>query len=176
MYCPPTFHNNVDKSYSKEKLIEAWESIYEQTSLKKLKYKISFTGGEISVNKDFLPFVEWLSSNYKNDIFKILVTTNGSASYRYYFGLFKFVDNISFSIHSEHIDEKKFFNTIIKLKNSITADKFLHVNIMNEFWNKDRIIKYVKICNQNKISYSINEIDYSVQTRTFPINKGKLNL
>lgn len=176
MYCPPTFHNNVDKSHSKEKLIKAWQSIYEQTSLKKLKYKISFTGGEVSANKNFLPFVEWLTSNYKDVIFKILVTTNGSASYRYYYDLFKLVDNISFSTHSEHINEQKFFNTIIKLKNSITPDKFIHVNIMNEFWNTDRINEYVKICNQNKISYTINEIDYSVQTRTFPIFKGNLNL
>lgn len=176
MYCPPTFHNKIDKSHSKEKLITAWQSIYEQTSFKKLKYKISFTGGEVTTNKNFLPFVEWLIANYKDVIFKILVTTNGSASYRYYLDLFQLVDNISFTVHSEHINEQKFFNTIIKLKKTISDDKFLHVNIMNEFWNIDRINEYIKICKQNKISYTVNQIDYSVQTRTFPIHKGKLNL
>jgi MoaA/NifB/PqqE/SkfB family radical SAM enzyme len=176
MYCSPAYHNDTDGYHSLEELQQAWISLYSQSDARKLKYKIGFSGGEPTVNKNFLPFVKWLRSNYSNNIAKILVTTNGSANLRYYLRLYKYVDNISFSVHSEHIDENKFFDMVTALKNSIEPDKFIHVNIMNEFWNQDRIKQYEKVLNSNNISYNINEIDYSYKTRSIPIFKGKLNL
>lgn len=176
MYCPTAYHNDTDGYHSLEKLQQAWASLHAQSAARNLKYKIGFSGGEPTVNKNFLPFVEWLRSNYTNDIAKILVTTNGSANLRYYLKLYKYVDNISFSTHSEHINENKFFAMVAALKNNIGSDKFIHVNIMNEFWNQDRIEQYEKILNSNAISYSINEIDYSYKTREIPIFKGNLNL
>ena len=175
MYCSPEYHNDTDTAHSLDQLQQAWVSLHSQVSQRKLKYKIGFSGGEPTVNKNFLPFVKWLRSNYANDITKILVTTNGSANLRYYQTLYKYVDNISFSTHSEHMDETKFFDMIVALKNKITPDKFLHVNIMNEFWNQDRIEYYKKILTENSISYTLNEIDYSYKTRNIPIFKGKLN-
>ena len=176
MYCSPEYHNNTDESHSLEKLQKAWLSLYSQSSARNLKYKISFSGGEPTVNKNFLSFIQWLRSEYKDNIAQIIVTTNGSANLRYYLRLYKYVDNISFSIHSEHIDESKFFNMIKALKDSILPNKFIHVNIMNEFWNQDRINHYEEILNSYNVSNSINEIDYSYQTRSIPILKGKLNL
>jgi hypothetical protein len=117
-----------------------------------------------------------LRENYNNHILKLLVTTNGSATLKYYTNLYQSIDNISFSVHSEHVNEQEFFDMIVALKNSIATDKFLHVNIMNEFWNQDRILLYQKLLNKHNISYNINEIDYSLQTRSIPIIKGKLNL
>lgn len=176
MYCSPEYHNNTDEMHSLEKLQKSWISLYSQTLERKLKYKIGFTGGEPTVNKNFLPFIQWLRSNYNNEIAQILVTTNGSANLRYYQRLYKYVDNISFSIHSEHVDEDKFFKMVIALKNNMLPNKFIHVNIMNEFWNQERIDYYKKILDSNSISYSVNEINYAYQTRSIPIFKGKLNL
>ena len=150
--------------------------IYEKTKHTELPYKIAFTGGEVTSNKNFLPFVEWLRVNYADKIFMLLVTTNGSATFKYYSNLFKSIDNISFSVHSEHIDEQKFFNMIIDLKKSIDSDRFLHVNIMNEFWNQDRIVAYCKLLTEHGISHNVNEIDYELQTRKVPLFNGKLNL
>ena len=176
MYCGPQWHDDHSKHKSLDELKANWIGIYEQSQYLGLLYKISFTGGEVTGNRDFYPFVKWLRENYGNRIKKLLLTTNGSATYKYYVKMFEVMDNISFSVHSEHIDEQKFFDTVIKLHSTIARDKFIHVNIMNEFWNQDRILMYERLLKQHKISYNVNKIEYSYQTRTIPIMKGNLNL
>lgn len=176
MYCDSEYHNSTDTHHTLEELKDYWNDIYKNTCHRNLKYKISFGGGEVTTNKDFLPFAIWLKEQFGDKIDKLLLTTNGSAGLQYYKNLLVAIDNISFSVHTEHINEKKFFNTVVELHKEISIDKFLHVNIMNEFWNSDRIPKYEKILKDNGISYSINEINYSTQTRKIPIFKGKLNL
>lgn len=176
MYCPSKWHDRNGKQHDLSTLQSAWESILNRTSHQNLPYKISFSGGELTTNKNFLPFVQWLRQQYNDKLFSILLTTNGSASAAYYAKLFDVVNSISFSLHSEHVDEQKFFNNVINLKNAVASDRFLHVNLMNEAWNQHRIPEYVKILKNHNISYSINEIDYTLQTRSIPIFKGHLNL
>ena len=175
MYCPTYLHDDISANKSFEELQTNWIKIFEATKQKNLKYKISFSGGEVTINKNFLPFLEWFTSNYQPYIGKILVTSNGSASYRYYSNLLKHIDNLSLSVHSEHVNEQKFFETVIKLQADYKNKKFIHVNLMNEFWNQERIKYYENICKKYHISYSVNEIDYSLKTREQPIMKGKLN-
>jgi len=175
MYCPDKWHNGKNQ-YTLIQLQQYWIDIFNKTKDQQLKYKIAFTGGEATTNKDFIKFLEWLQKNYKNYIHMILLTTNGSASINYYKKLFKVVNNINFSFHSEHADEKKFYEKIIKLKYFIAnTDNFIHVNIMNEKWNQHRISLYTDVLNRYHISNSINEIDYALKTREFPIMKGKSN-
>lgn len=175
MYCSPEWHNNSSPHHTLETMQTVWKNIFSKTEHLNLPYKISFTGGELTTNKDFLPFVIWLRENYNQKLFKVMLTTNGSASYRYYYEMFKNIDNISFSVHSEHIDENKFFNKVTRLHQSIPKDKFIQVAIMNEFWNQDRIPNYIRLLEENNVSYTVNQIDYTFQTRTIPIMKGKLN-
>lgn len=176
MYCPPSLHDSTSRHPSLALLQQRWQSIYSKTSDKNLPYKISFTGGEVSVNKSFLPLVRWLRDNYQNNIAKILVTSNGSANLGYYNRLFALIDNLSLSFHSEHADEQKFFDLTLSLHQNLLPGKHLHVNIMNEHWNQDRIPFYCKLLEEHNISHNVNQIDYSLQTRPVPIMKGKLNL
>jgi hypothetical protein len=176
MYCPATWHNADGKQHSLIELQNAWHNIFSKTKNHNLPYKILFTGGEVTVNKHFLPFVSWLRKNYNNQIFKILVTTNGSASANYYFKMFESIDNISFSVHSEHINEQDFFQKMITLKQLLPANKFMHVIIMNEFWNQDRIKMYKQKLDQHSISYSVNQINYTLKTRAEPVIQGRLDL
>jgi MoaA/NifB/PqqE/SkfB family radical SAM enzyme len=176
MYCPTSLHDNHSKHASLDLLKQRWQSIFSKTAHKNLPYKISFTGGEVTVNKSFLPLLRWMRENYQPNIAKILVTSNGSASLNYYTKLYALVDNLSLSFHSEHADEQKFFDLVIKLHQDLLPDKHLHVNIMNETWNQHRIPAYQKILDQHGISNAVNNIDYSMQTRSFPILKGKSNL
>lgn len=176
MYCSPQWHDNTSKHKSLAELQQNWIEIFNKTNQKNLQYKIAFTGGEVTANKDFLPFLEWLRDNYNKYLSQLLITTNGSATADYYKKLFLVVDNISFSTHSEHINEQKFFDMVIELKNTIDKTKFIHVNIMDEFWNRDRIPAYEKILQHNSISYNVNQVEYAHQTRTIPIMKGNLNL
>jgi hypothetical protein len=176
MYFPNSLHDNHSKHASLDLLKQRWHSILSKTSHKNLQYKLSFTGGEVSVNKNFLPLIQWLRENYHGSIAKILVTSNGSASLNYYTKLYALIDNLSLSFHSEHADEKKFFNLVIKLHQNLLPSKHLHVNIMDETWNQHRISMYQKILDQHSISNATNSIDYSIQTRSIPIMKGKPNL
>jgi MoaA/NifB/PqqE/SkfB family radical SAM enzyme len=176
MYCSPNWHSDTGSFKSLDELQQAWLEIFNKTKNLKLPYKIAFTGGELTANKNFLPFVTWLRSNYAEYLFKVLVTTNGSASTRYYQKMFKAVDNITFSVHTEHINEQKFFDMILNLSKNLPDGRFLQVAIMNEYWNQDRIPMYVKLLDDNNVSYTVNEIDYKYKTRENPIFLGKLNL
>ena len=176
MYCPPGLHDDHSKHASLDILQQRWQSVFDKTAHKNLPYKISFTGGEVSVNKSFLPLLRWMRENYQSNIAKILVTSNGSASLNYYTKLYALIDNLSLSFHSEHADEQKFFDLAINLHQNLLPGKHLHVNIMNETWNQHRIPSYQKILDQHNISNIVNNIDYSKQTRSFPIMKGKTNL
>lgn len=166
----------TSRPHDLETMQRAWKNIYEKTRHRGLPYKISFTGGEVTANKNFLPLIEWMRTTY-DDIGMIVVTTNGSASLNYYKKLCGLVEAISFSTHSEHMDEKEFFSKIERLDPlMLRPAKSLHVNVMDEFWNRERIVLYKKWLEDRGISYSINEIDYKHQTRTIPIFKGKSNL
>ena len=176
MYCPTSLHDNYSKHASLDLLKQRWQSIFSKTARRNLLYKISFTGGEVTVNKSFLPLLRWMRKNYQDNIAKILVTSNGSASLNYYTKLYELIDNLSLSFHSEHADEQKFFDLAIKLYQNLLPGKHLHVNIMDELWNQDRIKLYQKILDQYDISNAVNNIDYSMQTRSIPIMKGKINL
>ena len=176
MYCPTSLHDDHSKHAPLDQLKQRWQSIFSKTVHKNLPYKISFTGGEVTVNKSFLPLLQWMRKDYQANIAKILVTTNGSANLNYYTKLYALVDNLSLSFHSEHADEQKFFDLAIKLHQNLLPGKHLHVNIMNETWNQHRIPAYQEILEQYGISNAINSINYSKQTRSFPIMKGKANL
>ena len=103
MYCPEMYHNTTDKDLTLAEFQTHWKRIVEKTQHTKLKYKLTFTGGEVTINKNFLPFLTWLANNYKEQISECGFTTNGSASKRYYLDA---IDNsiisfISFSTHTE---------------------------------------------------------------------------
>lgn len=176
MYCPTELHDATSRPHDLETMQQVWLNIYKKTQHKNLPYKISFTGGEVTANKNFLPLVEWLRHNYA-DINMILLTTNGSASQQYYKKLAAVVDSISFSTHSEYMDEQRFFDTVLAVDQlMIRPAKSVHVNIMNEHWNQDRVKAYQQWLTQHNISYSVNEIDYTKATRTVILNKGVKNL
>jgi molybdenum cofactor biosynthesis enzyme MoaA len=157
-YCLPEWHDTTSKPHDLATLKTAWNNIRVKTQHLGLEYKISFTGGEVTANKNFLPFLEWLRSEF-SDIAMIVMTTNGSAGSNYYTKLSKVVNAISFSTHSEFMVEDEFFNKAIQLnKLMIRPEKSFHVNIMDEAWNQEAIKRYKVILETNNISHSVNKI------------------
>ena len=176
MYCPTELHDSTSRPHDLATMQQVWRNIHNKTQHKNLPYKISFTGGEVTANKNFLPLVEWLRTNYP-DIAMILLTTNGSASQRYYEKLSGVVDSISFSTHSEYMDEQRFFNIVVAVNQlMVRPAKSVHVNIMNEHWNQDRIKLYQKWLTNHNISHSVNTINYTTATRTYILDQGVKNL
>jgi MoaA/NifB/PqqE/SkfB family radical SAM enzyme len=175
MYCPANWHDNTTPHRGIVTLKNAWKKVYDETKHKNLKYKIAFTGGEVTANKSFLPFVQWLNLNFP--IHSLLITTNGSAGLNHYKKLAKELSSISFSTHTEFIDEQKFFSKAKELnKLMFKTKKSFIVNIMNEYWGHDRIKLYKEFCEKNSIAYTVNEIDYHKKTRDFIKKEGKHNL
>jgi MoaA/NifB/PqqE/SkfB family radical SAM enzyme len=181
MYCPEILHNNTDKDLTLAEFQIRWQKIVEKTQHTKLKYKLSFTGGEVTINKNFLPFLKWLDDNYKEQISECGFTTNGSASKKYYLNAIDIgiINFISFSTHSEFFNEKKFFDTVIEVnKKSRRLKKSIHVNVMNEFWNEDKSKIYSDFLTKQKINNSINVIYYKHKIRDtvrFNSNKKEFN-
>ena len=123
-----------------------------------MPYKIGFTGGEVTANKSFLPIVEYLQSG-EFSIGELYVSTNGSASLNYYKKLVKLVNGITFSTHSEFFNEQDFFQKALEINQlMIRPEKSFHVNVMDEFWNKDRTIKYCELLTKNN--------DYTLSFKT----------
>jgi MoaA/NifB/PqqE/SkfB family radical SAM enzyme len=159
-YCPPELHDTTSRPHDLDTMQNVWRNIYTKTQHLGLEYKISFTGGEVTANKNFLPLIEWLRNNY-TDIAQILLTTNGSASANYYAKLAALVESISFSTHSEFMVEEEFLAKAIKINPiMVRPNKSFHVNIMNEHWNQEGIERYKLVLDQHKISYSVNEVFY----------------
>lgn len=176
MYCAPEWHDMTSTPHDLDTLKQVWNNIHSASESKKMPYKISFTGGEVTANKNFLPLLQWLRSEF-TDIVMISITTNGSASLNYYQRLAALVESISFSTHSEFMDEQAFFDKVHAIDEiMIRPTKSVHVNIMDEFWNRDRVPVYQSWLTQRGISHSVNSIDYSYQTRTYPMIKGERNL
>lgn len=174
-YCHPKLHSPTGKIYALEELQNFWVDIYTKTKHLGLRYKICFSGGEATTQKNFLPFLEWLRTEYKDQIAKLVLTSNGTASANYYIKALALIDNLSISVHSEYIDEKKFFSKLIDLKNRLPQDKFLHVNIMNEPWNQVRIAYYEQVLKEFDIYYTVNTILYPEDRKLIPIFRGDLN-
>lgn len=176
MYCPTELHDSTSTHPNLEKLKQSWLSFYHKTQHIGLPYKISFSGGEVTANRSFLPLVKFIRDGNYN-IGQILVVTNGSASKSYYLKLAELIDSLGFSTHSEYFDERKFFSNVEATHSIMTQPKkIVHVNIMNEFWNQDRIPIYQKWLDQRGIGHSVNTIDYSHKTRVYPLIQGKQNL
>lgn len=176
MYCDKEWHDTTSKPLDLDTLKNAWNSIYSQTKHLNLPYKITFTGGEITANKNFLPLVNWLREELGEQLF-VIASSNGSASLNYYKKLANVVDAISFSTHSEFMNEQEFFDKIRELNLIMKRPKkSVHVCIMDEYWNQERIELYKKFLEKNQISYSINRVNYLRQTRDFHETKGVYNL
>ena len=177
MYCPEKWHSLTSSTKSLDELKKCWLEIYNKTKHRNLKYKISLTGGEVTLNQDLLPFVQWLVSSYREKLALIGMVTNGTANQKLYMDLFEYLDWISFSTHSEFFNENKFFNNVLGAKVATEGtNKTVHVNIMDEPWHRDRIEIYKKFLSRYDINFSVSEIDWPLRTRDEAKTNNNLNL
>lgn len=171
-YCPSMWHDKTSKDLSYDTLVEAWERIVRSTQHKKdVKYNLSILGGEPTLNKDFLPFMRWLHSEYKDKIVELGVITNGTAKSEYYKELVKYCTWITFTIHSEFTNERKFFNTVCETKQH-ASKCMIHVNIMKEHRNSDRNEKIKEFLNAKNISNYLHPIhDFGEGKQQYPVKQ-----
>lgn len=172
-YCTDEYHSLTAPFTSLDQLQDKWKKIFEQVKTKNKKIKLAMLGGESTANPNFLPFLIWLRENYSEFLYSISLSTNGSASQRYYKELIKVVDKISFSTHSEFFNEKKFFSNVLTCLRYGKNKVVVSVHIMNEPWHQERIKDYVDFCTKYKINHSVDLIhgNYTVKPIKFNPNK-----
>lgn len=173
MYCSDTRHNKDDPMPDLGTMQDHWGQIYSKIKHKQLPLELSFSGGETTINKDFIPFIKWLQEHHSNEIKTVSITTNGSASLAYYLKLFDHLTSISFSTHYEYMSSD-FFNKIDALNLFAKANnKMLFVNVMQEYWATDQIKSTVQFCKDQDIPYGISKVVYGLPgSRSWPIIKS----
>jgi organic radical activating enzyme len=169
-YCPDNWHDDSSPHLTLKQLIQAWEKIV-QLNPTDTKYDLSFLGGEPTLNKDFLPFLKWLHTNFKDNLINVGLITNGTASSSYYQKIVMYCNWITFSTHSEFMNEQKFFKNVLDA--NISSKKYkcmVNVNIMNESWHQHRNAQYKDFLDQNGISNYIHPIiDTGKNQPHFPV-------
>jgi MoaA/NifB/PqqE/SkfB family radical SAM enzyme len=108
-YCSPNSHNNYEAQKNLAQFTAAY-NVLKEDWIKGESVKFSFTGGEPTIYKDYLPFIKMinLDGNF------ITTTTNGSLTYEYYAELVKY-SSVTFSIHLEYVKKfglDKFINAV----------------------------------------------------------------
>ncbi|NQY99437.1 MAG: radical SAM protein [Bdellovibrionales bacterium] len=110
-YCPPHRHNDWSPHASLEDLKKAAElplrygAIFNEYASGQTHMNISFTGGEPTLNPEFLPLCRHIKE--VNSHFRVGVTTNGLFSDNYAKELCMDVDFVTLSYHFEASDKAK---------------------------------------------------------------------
>lgn len=140
-YCPTHRHDNFSPHASLEDLIKNSDFVLEYINLYMTyrNYKrasISFTGGEPTVNPNFIPFIKYLKDTY-NEKYKdkydctFALTSNGAMSEKMANQIMNNLNHITISYHAE-------------------ADDYLKNQV------KDRMVQFATFGPEKKCTLSIN--------------------
>ena len=166
-YCPPRWHDKTSPAQSFDSLKKTWEELIARTSHRNKRYKLAFTGGEPTINPDFIEFLSWLKQDER--IANIGFSTNGSSTKQRYLQAMRVCDWISFSSHTEFMNVKKFKDNVIATHiSAIKQRKMIWVNIMDESFAHDEVRDIQIWCDRHKIPNSLQKIhwgDYYAQAR-----------
>lgn len=138
-YCPAHRHDNFSPHASLDELKSAVDFLFEyiDTYMEKRSYKhtsISFTGGEPTVNPNFIPFVKYLKeqyeANYKDKWFcGFALTSNGAMSAKMADAVMENLGHITVSYHAES-DNKLKQQVRDRIKQFHDADYSISCNVM----------------------------------------------
>jgi sulfatase maturation enzyme AslB (radical SAM superfamily) len=116
-YCPTHRHDNFSPHASLEELKKNADFVFKYISLY-MKYRhykeasISFTGGEPTVNPNFIPFIKYLNEKYQADYKSqynctFALTSNGAMSEKMADAVVEHFSHITVSYHTEADDTLK---------------------------------------------------------------------
>ena len=153
-YCSKEFHDKTSPHRSFGELRGIWTKIRQAMAPRDLVATIEFTGGEATLNPDFLGFVRFLDQKQRPWLRQMGMTSNGSATLEYYEELTKHLDWLTLSTHFEWWDENRFMTTLLDLKRSLTQrgrSWAVNVNLMYEEWNAPEIQKIKQVLDAENI-------------------------
>lgn len=138
-YCPSHRHDNFSKHASLEELIDTTKFLFEyiQTISEhriNQDFNVSFTGGEPTVNPNFIDFAKYIKTEYRNRFsnsfnLKLDLTTNGAMGDRMAESVVENFDYVTVSYHAE-ADKKLKAQVVEKIKYFHNSNISLKVNVM----------------------------------------------
>lgn len=175
-YCHSYVHNDFEEHKSLEKLKFATEKLEKFSKGQKINFAIS--GGEPTINPDYLEWVKFLHSKGHH----ISTHSNGSRNADYYTELIRFSD-LNISVHFEYYKKDKLLEVITAIVNEIYLRRLAllqsgHFEIMimtqpgqtdlalefeKELW---RISHFAKYCNVNIMPIRGHESIEKKETKT----------
>jgi len=154
-YCADSLHDFNSPHRSLENLISIAEKM--KTNLPNKKIRIWFTGGEPTVNPNFLHFCKWLMEDGN---FFVGLNTNGSRTKEYFTELMQTINVIQFSSHFEYVEFDKFM-PVIKAASDTAKQyegKSVSLNLMMEPEHWNAAVRMVKYCIEHDIEYHLKRI------------------
>ena len=155
-YCSDKLHDMKSPHRSFDNLISIAEKMKKNIPSHK-KIRIWFTGGEPTVNPNFLKYCKWLKADGR---FMIGLNTNGSRTKDFLVELMSVVDIIQFSSHFEYVETDKFLPKMKAVSDYCRSNngKSMSLNLMMEpeFW--PAAVTMVKYCVEHNISYHMKRI------------------
>jgi len=138
-YCPAHRHDNFSKHATLNELKSSVDFLFEyiDTYMQARSYKhtsISFTGGEPTVNPNFIPFVKYLKQEYENRYADkwtagFALTSNGAMSAKMADAVMENLGHITVSYHAES-DNKLKQQVRDRIKQFHDADYSISCNVM----------------------------------------------
>ncbi len=126
-YCPVSLHDGSKRWPAFKNVKTFIENVRRIHVDKKLHF--DFTGGEITLNKDFIKICKLCKDN---DI-SVGFISNGSRTIRWWQENKKYFDHVNLSFHAEHADQEHFCSVV----KEVHLDVSTHVNVMMhpEHWD-----------------------------------------
>jgi organic radical activating enzyme len=143
-YCSKEFHDRISPHRSFDELRDVWSNVKRQIAPRNMAAAVEFTGGEPTLNPDFLDLVRYLDLTQRSALRWMGTTTNGTQSLQYYEELTEHLDWICFSTHFEWWNEHDFMTTLLDLKRALAKRRRqpdINVNLMYETWSLDQVEK-----------------------------------
>ena len=119
-YCPDALHDGSKKWHDIENVKMFVDKIKKYHPEKKIYFE--FTGGEVTLYKDFIDICKFCKENEV----RVGFITNGSRTMRWWKENIQYYDHVILSFHSEHADPEHFCKVVDFLKFEVRT----HVNIM----------------------------------------------
>jgi len=137
-YCPPHRNNKWSPMADFEELcrtmkyVNDYSTLYDDFRKKPSIKKLSFTGGEPTLNPAFFDFMQYISDNYSN--YSRGLTTNGWFGKKNLEKVKKYTTTGTISYHCESTEKQKkvVIENIIELKKTYKVNVMFHKNFFDE--------------------------------------------
>lgn len=172
-YCPAHRHDNFSPHASLEELLQTADFVFEYISVIASNrinkdFNVSFTGGEPTVNPNFIKFAEYLSQK-KTQLVDINLhldlTTNGAMSKSIANSVIEHFDYVTVSYHAES-DQRLKDQVLERIRQFSSSNVGLKVNVMLHAQYFDECVAVCDTLSQEGINYIPRSIDRdSLNTR-----------